>query len=312
SIAVAAKRCGRYVTLVGRSLWRTAEVAEECGYLPEFNEFLSENEAMLSPRDKIVIVATGCQGEARAALWRIAVEDHPEIDLDTGDTVVFSSREIPGNEKQIARLQNSLIARGLRVLTAQDRPVHVSGHSAQEELAELYKWTRPHLSVPVHGETRHQNEHARIADEAGVRHTIVPTNGQIVRLGPGIHEIVTEVPAGRWGLDGKILRRIDASIAKDRKKMSMNGAAVITLVMNAKGKSVRDPQVTLIGLIDDSAATSLQDDLTALILDTVEELPKSSRIDDAAIRHAVALAVRRRVNEIHGKKPVTDVHVVRV
>jgi ribonuclease J len=312
SIAEAARRTGRYITLVGRSLWRTAEVAEECGFLPEFNDFLSENEAMLSPRDKIVIVATGCQGEARAALWRIAVEDHPEIELDAGDTVIFSSREIPGNEKDIARLQNSLIARGLHVITAKDRPVHVSGHAAQDELSKFYELTRPHLAVAVHGETRHQSEHARLAQEYGVKNTLIPTNGQIVRLGPGVHEIVGEVTAGRWGLDGKMLRRIDPGVSKERKKMSTNGATVVTLVMDAKGKVLREPQVTLIGLVEETAQAALQEELAALIQDTVDELPKSTRIDDAAVRHAVALAVRRRFNEIQGKKPVTDVHVVRV
>ncbi len=312
SIAEAAKRSGRYVTLVGRSLWRTAEVANECGYLPEFDEFLSENEAMLSPRDKIVIVSTGCQGEARAALCRIAVDDHPEIEIEAGDTVIFSSRDIPGNEKDIARVQNNLIAKGLNVITPKERPVHVSGHSAQDELALLYAWTKPKLSIPVHGETRHQTEHARLAKESGVPQVLIPTNGQIVRLGPGVHEVVAEVPAGRWGLDGKVLRRLDAGISKDRKKMSMNGAAVVTLVMDAKGKMKQDPRVTLIGLIADETDTTLQENLAALILDTVEEMPKSTRIDDAAVSHAVKLAVRRRVNEIHGKKPVTDVHVVRI
>jgi len=312
SIAEAAHRCGRYVTLVGRSLWRTASVAEECGYLPEFESFLTENEAMHSPRDKIVIVSTGCQGEKRAALSRIAIDDHPEIELEEGDTVIFSSRDIPGNEKDIARLQNNLIAKGLHIITPHEAPVHVSGHPAQEELKTLYAWTRPSFVVPVHGEGRHQTEHARIAQECGVAHTLIPTDGQIVRLGPGVHEVVGEVPVGRWGLDGKVLRRLDTSITKDRKKMGMNGAVVVTLVMDAKGKIVRDPQVTLMGLVEIDSETNLQEDLSALIMDTVDDMPKSSRIDDAALRHAVALAVRRRMNELHGKKPVTDVHVVRI
>ncbi|MDR3424779.1 MAG: ribonuclease J [Alphaproteobacteria bacterium] len=312
SIAEAAHRCKRYVTLVGRSLWRNAEVAEECGYLPEFNNFLSENEAMLSPRDKIVIVSTGCQGEPRAALCRIAVDDHPEVELDAGDTVIFSSREIPGNEKAIARLQNNLIAQGLHIITANDLPVHVSGHAMQEEMTQLYQWTRPHLVLPVHGETRHQSEHERLAKECQIEHTLIPANGQIVRLGPGVHEVVAEVPSGRWGLDGKVLRRMDHSVSKDRKKLSSNGAAVVTLVMDAKGKVARDPQVTLLGLIEGEGADALQGDLSAVALDAVDAMPKSSRIDDAAVRHAVSLAVRRHINETHGKKPVMDVHVVRI
>jgi ribonuclease J len=312
SIAEAARRSGRYVTLVGRSMWRNAEVANECGYLPEFDEFLSENEAMLSPRDKIVIVATGCQGEPRAALSRIAHEDHPEVELDEGDTVIFSSREIPGNEKDIARVQNNLIAKGLKLITANDAPVHVSGHPAQEELTQLYAWTKPRLLLPVHGEPRHQAEHVRVAEACGIKHTLIPKDGQIIRLGPGVYEVVAEVTAGRWGLDGKTLRRLDTGVSKDRKKMGINGAAVVTLVMDVKGNVTDDPQITLMGVTEGDSETALADDLAAVAEDAVEAMAKSTRIDDAAVRHAVALAVRRRVNELHGKKPVTDVHVVRI
>lgn len=312
SICEAAARTGRYVTLVGRSLWRNAEVAEECGYLPEFNDLLSENEAMLSPRDKIVIVSTGCQGEPRAALWRIAMSDHPEIELDEGDTVVFSSRDIPGNEKAISRLQNRLIARGLKVITAHQAPVHVSGHPAQEELTQLYQWTRPNLVLPVHGELRHQQEHERVAKECQVPHTLIPANGQIIRLGPGIHEVVTEVPSGRWGLDGKVLRRLDDESAKSRRKMSFNGATVITVVMDERGKVVREPQVALMGLSDDAGDLHMQEEIAAAAHDAIDNMPKSTRLDDAAVRHAVAQAARRLLQEHQGKKPVTEVHVVRL
>jgi ribonuclease J len=312
SIATAAKKHKRYCTLVGRSLWRNAEVAEECGYLPEFNEFLSENEAMLSPRDKIVLISTGCQGEPRSALWRIAVDDHPEVELQEGDTVVFSSRDIPGNEKAIARLQNRLIARGLKIITADHAPVHVSGHPAQEELVRLYQWTRPRLALPVHGEARHQMEHERIARECQVPHTLIPANGQIIRLGPGVHEVVGEVPSGRLGLDGKVLRRLDHDAAKSRRKMSYNGAVVVTLVMDARGKVVQPPQVSLMGLADMGGDTSLLQDISAVVLDGIESMPKSTRLDDAAVRHAVAQAARRFMQDSTGKKPVLEVHLVRV
>jgi ribonuclease J len=312
SIAKAAHKHGRYVTLAGRSLWRNAEIAEACGYLPEYSSFLSENEAMMSPRDKVVIIATGCQGEPRSALWRIAVEDHPEIELDEGDTVIFSSRDIPGNEKQIGRLQNQLIARGLKIVTGDDAPVHVSGHPAQEELTELYQWTRPHLVLPVHGETRHQTEHARIAKECQVPHTLIPANGQIIRLGPGIHEHVAEVPSGRLGLDGKMLRRMDRDADKHRRKMNYNGAVVVTLVMDQRGKPVQAPQIALLGLADAEQDKNLPGDLTVAILDAIEAMPKSTRLDDAAVRHTTAQAARRLLQDTRGKKPVMEVHVVRV
>jgi ribonuclease J len=312
SICEAAHRNGRYVTLVGRSLWRNAEVAEECGYLPEFNEFLTENEAMNSPRDKIVIVSTGCQGEARAALWRIAMSDHPEVELDDGDTVIFSSRDIPGNEKAIGRLQNRLIARGLKVITSHQAPIHVSGHPAQEELTQLYQWTRPNLVLPVHGEARHQQEHERIAKECQVPHTLIPANGQIIRLGPGIHEVVAEVPSGRWGLDGKVLRRLDDEAAKSRRKMSFNGATVITVVMDERGKVVREPQVSLMGIAEDTTDRRTLDDIAAVAHDAIDNMPKSTRLDDAAVRHAVSQAARRLMQETHGKRPVMEVHLVRI
>jgi ribonuclease J len=312
SIAEAAERHGRYVTLVGRSLWRNAEVAEECGYLPEFNDFLSENEAMLSPRDKIVIVSTGCQGEPRAALWRMAMSDHPEVELDEGDTIVFSSRDIPGNEKAIGRLQNLLIARGLKVITSYQAPVHVSGHPAQEELTQLYQWTRPNLVLPVHGEARHQQEHERIARECQVPHALIPANGQIIRLGPGIHEVVAEVPSGRWCLDGKVLRRLDDESSKSRRKMSFNGATVITVVMDERGKVVREPQVALMGIAEEMGDVRVQEELAAAAHDAIDTMPKSTRLDDNAVRHAVSVAARRLMQESHGKKPVMEVHLVRI
>ncbi|MDP9128690.1 MAG: ribonuclease J, partial [Pseudomonadota bacterium] len=312
SIAAAAKKNGRYVTLAGRSLWRNAAIAEACGYLPEYNDFLSENEAMNSPRDKVVVICTGCQGEPRSALWRIAVEDHPEIEVDPGDTVIFSSRDIPGNEKAIARLQNRLISRGLKLLTEQEAHVHVSGHPAQDELTELYQWTRPHLSVPVHGEARHQVEHARIATECQVPHTLIPTNGQIIRLGPGLHEVAATVPSGRMGLDGKTLRRMDTDTSKSRKKMSYNGAVVITLLMDTKGRVLQDPQVSVMGIGDEAQMGALHEDIAAVVHDGIENMPKSARLDDAAVRHTVAQVARKRLQETEGKKPVMDVHLVRV
>ena len=312
AIVDAAKKHGRYVTLVGRSLWRNAEVAEYCGYLPEFNDFLSENEAMLSPRDKIVFICTGCQGEPRSALWRIASNDHPEVDLDPGDTVIFSSRDIPGNEKQIAKLQNRLIERRLNIITHHDFPVHVSGHPAQEELVELYQMTRPQLVLPVHGEARHQMEHARVAQECQVPATLIPANGQIIRIGPGIHEVVAEVPNGRLGMDGKLLRRIDHESAKDRKKMSFNGAIAVTMVLDKGGKVLQDPQVSMMGLVEGEGQESLLNEIIDVVEDAVERMPKSTRGDDNAVRHAVAQSVRRLLNEAYGKKPVTEVHLVRV
>jgi len=226
--------------------------------------------------------------------------------------VIFSSRDIPGNEKQIARLQNQLVARGLKVLTQDDMHVHVSGHPAQDELTQLYQWTRPNLVLPVHGETRHQLEHARIAKECQVPHTLIPTNGQIIRLGPGLHEVVAEVPKGRLGLDGKKLRTMDHEATKHRRKMGYNGAVVVTLVMDGRGKPLPNPQIALMGLADEGEDASLSASIAAAVLDAIESMPKSTRLDDAAVRHAAAQGVRRLLVETYGKKPIIEVHVVRV
>lgn len=321
SVATVAKKVKRDVTLVGRSMWRNAEVAEECGYLPECSEFLSENEAMLTPRDRIVMVCTGCQGEPRAALWRIATDDHPEIELDEGDAVIFSSSEIPGNEKSIARLQNRLIARGIKVITIHDDKVHVSGHAARGEIVQLYQWTRPRLAIPVHGEMRQRAAHEQIARECQVPHTLLPANGQIVRLGPGLHEIVGEVQNGQLALDGKVLRRLDHDATRLRRKMNANGVAAITLVMDRRGFVVQEPQVSIVGLVEDIAeslapegaeVSRLPGHIAAVAQDAVAQMPKSTRLDDAAVRHAVAHAARRKVMDICGKKPLVEVHVVRV
>jgi ribonuclease J len=312
SIAVAAHDVGRYVALVGRSLWRNAEIAEAHGYLPEFASFLSEHEAMQAPREKMVFVCTGCQGEVRAALTRIALGDHPEVTFDPGDVVMFSSREIPGNEKAIARVQNLLISRGLQILTSDTALVHVSGHAGKPEMQELYSWLRPHLVVPVHGELRHQMAHAELAREAGVSETMIINNGQIARLGPGVHEIVGEVPVGRLGMDGKILRALDREVVKGRRKMSFNGAAVVAVALDRYGNIAHTPQVTLLGLEDDGYIDDLRLDLAESIETALTALPLSSRKDDAAVRQTMQQTARKHLNATQGKKPVIEVQVMRV
>ncbi len=312
SIAAAAHANGRYVALVGRSLWRNAEIAEECGYLPEFNQFLSEHEAMQAPRDKTVLVCTGCQGEVRAALSRIAAFDHPEVEFQKGDVVIFSSFDIPGNEKSIARVQNLLIRQGVEILTRHNAPVHVSGHPAQEDMTQLYQWVRPRLSVPVHGELRHQTEHAHLAKDCDVPASIIPSNGQIVRLGPGEPGVVAEVHCGRLGLDGKVLRTLDREAVKHRRKLSHSGAVVITVVLDKRGLPADDPQITLLGLEDDHFIEELRDDLIDNVLDAVEKMSKATLADNAAVKNNISQAARRFLNDSHGKKPVLEVHLIRV
>lgn len=311
SIALAAHDHGRYVALVGRSLWRNAEIAEGLGYLPEFKRFLSEHEAMQAPRDKIVMICTGCQGEPRSALSRIALFDHPAVELDTGDVVIYSSREIPGNEKAIGRIQNLLLKQGVEIVTREQAFVHASGHASQPSIRKLYEWVRPQLSVPVHGELRHQTEHARLARDLGGSDVIIPTNGDIVRLGPGVHEVVGHVQAGRWGLDGKILRALDETSLRHRRKMNYNGVAVITLPLDRHGIVSDDPQITLLGLEEEKALDELRENLVEAILDDAEKLPRSTLLNDDAMKSAVVRTAKRFLHETNGKKPMIEVHLVR-
>jgi ribonuclease J len=312
SIAAAAAANDRNVALVGRSLWRINEAARANGYLKDVAPFLSEHDAGFLPREKTVLICTGSQGEPRSALSRIAADDHPEITLERGDAVIFSSREIPGNERAIGRVQNMLIGQGVEVITADDAFVHVSGHPAQDELIQMYQWVCPKLAVPVHGEIRHQTEHARLARSCQVADTIIPENGSIIRLAPGPAEVVGQVQHGRLALDGKRIVPLDAGVMRGRHRMMYNGAAVATLVMDADGALVTQPQVTVMGLIEGPEAGEILVEVGFAVRKAVEELPQQSRLDDEAVRQATRIAVRRSFNASQGKKPLTEVHLVRL
>jgi len=316
SIAIAAKKSGRYVSLVGRSLWRNAEIAHDLGYLPEFLEFLTEHESMQTPRDKIVMVCTGCQGERRAALSRIAVNDHHIVNLDRGDIVFFSARIIPGNELPISRMKNQLVAQGIEVVdnsyNADGVVIHASGHGGQPEYKKLYEWTRPHLIVPVHGEIRHQSEHEQFARSLGYENIMVPKNGQIMRLGAGVYEFVGEVQSGRWGVDGRDLKSLDKKMNQNRRKLSFNGVAVVSIVLDRRGIMQTDPQITLIGVDDDASTNIIKDHIIDVIYDEVETLSRSKLLDDNLMKKIISRVVRRQLREDKGKKPIVDVHVVRI
>lgn len=312
SIAAAAAANDRNVALVGRSLWRINEAARATGYLQDTPPFLTEFDAGFVPRDKLVLICTGSQGEPRSALARIAAGDHPQISLDPGDVVVFSSREIPGNEKAIGKVQNRLTARGIQLVTADDAPVHVSGHPARGELERMYQWLRPSLSVAVHGEQRHQLAHAKLAEECQVSERLMPVNGEVLRLGPGEAGIVAHVPVGRLGMDGKRLISLDNGTIRERQKLVFNGAAVVTVALNERGELIAAPQASTIGLVEGEAWHDLNLDIVDSVREAVAALSHASRRDDELVRQAVRVAARRTVNASYGKKPVTDVHLLRV
>ena len=310
SAAVAAHANGRTPALVGRSLLRMEQAARENGYLDDTPPFIDAEEAAELPPEKVLLICTGSQGEPRSALYRIAADDHPDISLDPGDTVIFSSRIIPGNERSIGRLHNQLVRHGIEIITENDHFVHVSGHPAQDELARMYQLVRPQIAVPVHGESRHLMAHAKLAEDCQVPHTVVAENGDMVRLCPGPPGIIDHVETGRLCLDGKNLVSMGDGAFKTRQRMTVNGSAVATLLLDAAGRFAAPPQVTIHGLLGDSSALLRQ--ASDLIEKNVQGMAAALRRDDEAVRDCARSAVRRVIQGSHGKRPVTDVHLFRV
>jgi ribonuclease J len=312
SIARAAREAGRECALIGRSLWRIYESARENGYLSDIPPFLSESDAGYVPRERIVLICTGSQGEPRSALARIAADDHPHIVLEEGDWALFSSRAIPGNEKPIGTMQNRLMRLGVKVITDRDAPIHVSGHPCRDELAAMYHWIRPRVSIPVHGEHLHMTAHAELARACQVPFALVPENGQIIRLDlPDGPVVVEHVQAGRWAVDGGRLLPMDGAVVRGRAKLLWNGAVVATVVIDRKGRLMADPKVSAPGLIDpDDPEDELADDLIEAVRGAVAKQP--DKAPDGAIAEAARRAARKLVSQRLGKKPAVDVHVVRI
>ena len=304
TVAKAAKAHGRRIALVGRSMQKMVSAARETGYLKDFPQVLDETEVADMPAHKVLYLCTGSQGEPRAALARIAADNHPNVQLSQGDTVIFSSRVIPGNELAIGEMQNSLAARGINLLTAEDHFVHVSGHPCRDELAQMYRWIRPKLALPVHGEMRHQVAHARLAKELQVPQAIVPENGQMFRLAPGRPELIDEVPAGRIHMDGRVLVAEGEGLAKDRRAMAFAGLLVVTLVVDHKGRVVSDPLVMGEGMPD-----AVEEAVLKAVEGTIAR-NKGSGPDNLA--ENIRRAARRAAHDAWGKKPITRVLVSEV
>lgn len=311
--ARAAEATGRHLGLVGRSLDRILEIAQECGYLQDIPTPVSPHEAGYLPRDRALLVVTGSQGEPRAVLARIAADDHPDLVLEPGDAVIFSARDIPGNELAIGRIQNRLAGLGVRVITDRDAFVHVSGHPARDELKTMYEWVRPPLLVPIHGEMRHLTEHVRYARECGVPSGMVVENGAMLRLHPGPAEIVDHVTVGRYAVEGRRLLPVEGGVLHARRRLGFAGAAVATVVLDRKGRVRGTPQLAVPGLLDGADGDMhLQAVAIAAIEDAVNALSADARRDDEEVSEAARRAVRRAFRDALGRRPVTEVHIVRV
>jgi len=311
TISRAASLCGRDIVLAGRSFGRMIESAKENGYLKDVPKFLDEEYASQIPKDKLLIICTGSQGESRAALSRIAKDDHPRISISRGDLVIFSSRQIPGNEVGISNLQNKLVRLGVEIITDKDAFIHVSGHPARDEMLEMYQTIKPEISVPVHGELRHMIEHAALAQTCQVKQAVINENGGVIRLAPGPAEIVDNVHSGRLALEGGRLVPLDSELIRGRTRALWNGTATVTVVVDKIGNLIGDAQISTTGLLEPDDH-DYEDEALDRAEEAVENLGKKDRRDDDKVSEAVRISVRRYFRALFKKNPVTTVHLVRV
>ena len=297
---------GRKVCVAGRSLDRIIGMAKASGYLKDFPPTVDWDDAMALPRNEVMIIATGGQGEARAALARVAFDSHP-IKLAEGDLVVFSSKQIPGNEIAIGRIQNALAMSGVLMVTDRQAEVHVSGHPGRPELEAMYRWIRPEILLPVHGERRHMAEQARLALASGIRHAPVQSNGDLLRLAPGAPEIIGKQDTGRLVLDGDVILPADGATINERRKLGLHGQISVAVAIDRKGKMIGKPTLRTQGVpVEEDKAAFLAEASN----DAAAVIPKGS-LEDDAVRERVRLAVRRTATRWTGKKPIVDVLLIR-
>jgi ribonuclease J len=308
SVALAGQAAGRQVALFGRSLRNAVTAARDCGYLREIPEFLAEEDAGYLPDDNLLVICTGSQGEPRSALSRIAADTHSQIALGEGDTVIFSSRMIPGNERGILRMQDQLARRGCRVMTADDHMVHVSGHPARDELKRLYALVRPRFAVPVHGEWRHLQEHAALMREVQVTPILVE-DGDVVRFSPGKPDVVEGVPTGRLAVDEGRLLPLSGSVLAARKRMLGNGVVIASLAVDPTGRVLGTPQISAPGLLEAEEGSG---PLASELIRAIAALPSALRREDDALREAVRAVLRKAIGRRLRKRPLVEVHLLRV
>ena len=308
AVAKAAAANDRQVVVMGRSLWRVIEVGRELGMFDDVPDFLDQESYGYLPRDKVVALMTGSQGEPRAALARIASGDHRDVALSPGDLVVFSARAIPGNERAIGEVMNALARDGVEILTDRDALIHASGHPRQDELADLYELLRPQVLIPVHGEPMHLAAHGRFARRQGIRRTLVIGNGQMVRLGPGEADVIDAMEPGQLYKDGRLVVEPEKSGAQDRRRASFAGVVVVSLVLARDGSTPAEPEVAVIGLPDeDGRGNSMADVVKTAAAGVLTSIPRTRRRDPALVAEAVRRASRAAVAEVWGKKPLCRV-----
>ena len=313
AVADAARATHREVVVVGRAMERVIQVARETGYLESVQDFRGIDVYGYLPPDKVVALCTGSQGEPRAALSRIAEDEHPEVTLAKGDRVIFSSRTIPGNEKAVSRVVNGLVSQGIEVISDRTHLVHVSGHPRVAELEDIIRWVKPKMLIPVHGEALHLSEHAAIGRKLGIRDVLLCRNGDLVKLAPGVAGIIDELPSGRLYKDGKLLISAEGRTISERRKLSFAGMVSIALAVTEKGALAADPEVELAGIPETGAnGESLAEIAYDAVMETFESLPRPQRGDPDSVAEAVRRGVRAALAVPWGKKPMCHVQVVTV
>jgi len=314
AIAEAAHAAGRHLVIVGRAMRRIIEAAEETGYWPEHLSYLDEENYGYLPPEKVVALCTGSQGEPRAALARIAEDEHPNVTLGRGDWVVYSSRTIPGNEDGVHEVYNKLARLGVEVIVDHpDGPIHSSGHARRGELRQMYQWTRPRVLVPMHGEDRHVSEHIKLARDEGVPALREVRNGVMARLYPGAAEVIDEVPAGRLLRDGTLLLREDDGPLRERRKLSFVGTVTVFLVVDRKGEMAADPEIVMHGIPNlDEHGQPFPEIAERAIFNAFDGIPRPRRKDPRTVGEAVRRSVRGAINSAWGKKTLCTVRVATI
>ncbi|MEO7221731.1 MAG: ribonuclease J [Devosia sp.] len=313
SVARAAEKAGRQIVMSGRAMHRISTIARELGMLEGVPPFLDQDAFKTLPRNKIVLLCTGSQGEARAAVARIARGEHPAIDLNAGDRMIFSSWAIPGNEREVIDIQNMFIDRGIEVITQKDGLVHTTGHPRREELKRLYDWLKPQTLVPVHGEAVHLEAHAALGRQHGIPNVVHARNGDMVRLFPEVTHFPGEVRTGELYLDGNILCTPDESGVKERRRLSFGGQIVVSLCINGSGAVVSGPEMSIEGLPEvQDDEESISNLVRKVVNGTLKSIPPKRRSDRDVVDNALQRAIRGEVNAWWGKKPNVTVFVHRI
>jgi len=311
AIAEAAQKAGRNVVVAGRAMERAIDVARELGYLDGIPPFYSLDHLVALPRDKTVLIATGSQGEPRAAMARAAVGDHPAIKIASGDRVIFSSRSIPGNQREVQRLINKLCDLGAEVITDHDRHVHCSGHPRRGEVEQMYKWIRPQAAVPAHGESHHLTRHAAFAHEMGVTQVVSARDGDVVRLAPGTPAKIGKIATGRVYKDGDLLVPEEDGAVRERAKLAFAGVVSIALCVGKQGDMIGDPDIVFAGLPKrGKGGADMGDIVDDAVFQSFDALSRPRRRDFDGVATAIERSVRGALYNAWGKKPLVHVLVV--